>query len=167
MCDDNFKTLRLTRESARLQKKYAKCGDIAAHLQSERWCAEMSDSVTHWTAKLYGAEGTPYENQEYDLLLDFSGVDYPAKPPKVCFIRKIPYHANVYQDGSICVDILGSEWSPAYSISDLLASLVSMLNEPNTESPANSDAAKAYDEDDSERKTKFAKLAEKHYNKQQ
>jgi ubiquitin-conjugating enzyme E2 G2 len=64
------------------------------------------------------------------------------------------WHPNVYPDGKVCVSILhapgedrfgyeraNERWSPVQSVEKVLLSVVSMLAEPNDESPANVDAA--------------------------
>ena len=81
-------------------------------------------------------------------MLEFSE-DYPNKPPKVRFVSKV-YHPNVYTDGQICIDILQNAWSPIYDVSAVLASIQSLLCDPNPNSPANSEAARLYSEDRAE-----------------
>ena len=55
-------------------------------------------------------------------------------------------HHPVYADGQICLDILQNRWSPTYNVGGILASIQSLLDEPNPNSPANSEAAKLYTE---------------------
>ena len=63
-----------------------------------------NDSLFRWNAVIFGPEGTIWDGGIFKLYLEFSE-DYPNKPPKVKFITKI-FHPNVYNDGSICLDIL-------------------------------------------------------------
>uniref|UniRef100_A0A3B4AME7 UBC core domain-containing protein n=1 Tax=Periophthalmus magnuspinnatus TaxID=409849 RepID=A0A3B4AME7_9GOBI len=57
----------------------------------------------------------PYQNGVFFLTIHFP-TDYPFKPPKVAFTTRI-YHPNINSNGSICLDILRSQWSPALTIS--------------------------------------------------
>lgn len=58
---------------------------------------------------------SPYSGGVFFLSITFP-TDYPFKPPKVSFSTKI-YHPNINANGSICLDILRDQWSPALTIS--------------------------------------------------
>lgn len=58
---------------------------------------------------------SPYQGGVFFLTIHFP-TDYPFKPPKVAFTTRI-YHPNINTNGSICLDILRSQWSPALTIS--------------------------------------------------
>jgi ubiquitin-conjugating enzyme E2 I len=52
------------------------------------------------------------------------------------------FHPNVYPSGTICLSILNEEegWRPAITIKQVLMGIQDLLNEPNPDSPAQSDA---------------------------
>jgi ubiquitin-protein ligase len=167
----NLKAPRLQKENIKLQKRIKDAGGAQEHLQRDRWTVEMTENPEIWHGALLGPSGTPYDGQQYDVLISFVNVKYPEAAPKVTFSKVIPYHANVYANGNICIDILrdtesGGLWSPAYKIDDILVSLVSMLNDPNTLSPANSEAGRAYDDDKSPNKAAFARVVLERYSRQ-
>lgn len=161
-----LKIKRLTIERKQLQKAYDKLGGADEHLKSKLWKIEPDgDNLLKHTATIIGPEDTPYAGQIYTLSISAEQNAYPSKPPKVRFTGTIPFHANVYENGNICVDILQSEWSAAYKMENILLSLLILLNVPNTSSPANPIASRAYDNDQTDDKREFAKLVEQHYNK--
>ncbi|CAI8506000.1 Ubiquitin-conjugating enzyme subunit [Hanseniaspora opuntiae] len=79
-------------------------------------------------------------------------IDYPYSPPTFRFVPAI-YHPNIYKDGRVCISILhqsGDEtsgepdnetWSPVQTAETVLMSIISLLEDPNLDSPANVDAA--------------------------
>jgi ubiquitin-protein ligase len=52
------------------------------------------------------------------------------------------FHPNVYPSGTICLSILNEEegWRPAISIKQILIGIQDLLDEPNPDSPAQSEA---------------------------
>ena len=100
------------------------------------------DDFYHWRANIIGPEDTPYAGGLFWLNIHFP-TEYPFKPPKVTFDTKI-YHPNINSNGSICLDILKNEWSPALTISKVLLSISSLLTEPNPDDPLMPDVARTY-----------------------
>eukprot|EP01017_Pseudomicrothorax_dubius_P036996 TRINITY_DN5368_c0_g4_i1.p1 TRINITY_DN5368_c0_g4~~TRINITY_DN5368_c0_g4_i1.p1 ORF type:complete len:166 (-),score=29.68 TRINITY_DN5368_c0_g4_i1:121-618(-) len=98
-----------------------------------------------WEATIIGPEDSPYSGGVYFLSIHFP-TDYPFKPPKVTFTTRI-YHPNINSNGSICVDILKEQWSPALTISKVLLSICSLLTEPNPDDPLVPEIAHLYKTD--------------------
>lgn len=112
--------------------------------------------IYSWTAFIKGPIGSPFEKGIYEIDIKIP-VDYPMNPPKCVFKTKV-YHPNVGSGGDICVDILKSEWSPVMSISKVLESICSLLDDPNPNSPLNSDAASTF----SQNKKEYTRIVEKY-----
>ena len=87
----------------------------------------------HWQATIMGPDDSPYTGGVFFLNIHFPP-DYPFKPPKVTFTTKV-YHMNINSNGSICLDILKDQWSPALTISKVLLSISSLLTDPNPDDP--------------------------------
>ncbi len=102
----------------------------------------IDDDIFHWQATIIGPEDTPYHNGVFELRIDFPQ-DYPFKPPNVVFTTKI-FHCNINSNGNICLDILKEQWSPALTISKVLLSICSLMNDQNPNDPLDSDAAELY-----------------------
>ena len=100
------------------------------------------DDIMEWQAVLMGPADSPYEGGVFKLSISFSN-QYPFKAPHVKFDTPV-YHPNIASDGSICLDILKQQWSPALTISKVLLSVSSLLTDPNPEDPLVPDAATMY-----------------------
>ena len=96
-------------------------------------------------ATIVGPEGSPYEGGTFFLNINFPE-EYPFKPPKVTFQTRI-YHCNINSNGSICLDILKDNWSPALSISKVLLSICSLLTDANPDDPLVAQIANEYTSD--------------------
>ena len=116
------------------------------------------ENFFEWEAAITGPQGTYFEDGVFTAQLTFPQ-DYPLNPPKMKFKSEL-FHPNIYPDGTVCISILhppgndphgyessNERWTPVQSIEKILLSVMSMLTEPNTESPANVDAAKMWRED--------------------
>ena len=112
-------------------------------------------NLHEWEVALFGAPGTLYEGGYFKALLRFPQ-DYPYSPPSMRFTSKV-WHPNVYENGDLCISILHppiddpqsgelpcERWNPTQSVRTILLSVISLLNEPNTSSPANVDASVVY-----------------------
>ncbi|CAI9637558.1 unnamed protein product [Alternaria burnsii] len=105
----------------------------------------IGDDLFHWQATIMGPGDSPYSGGVFFLAIHFP-TDYPFKPPKVNFTTRI-YHPNINSNGSICLDILRDQWSPALTISKVLLSICSMLTDPNPDDPLVPEIAHVYKTD--------------------
>jgi ubiquitin-conjugating enzyme E2 D/E len=99
----------------------------------------------HWQATIMGPDESPYTGGIFFLNIHFP-TDYPFKPPKINFTTRI-YHPNINSNGSICLDILKEQWSPALTITKVLLSLSSLLNDANPDDPLVPEIAQIYKTD--------------------
>lgn len=103
------------------------------------------NDMFNWSATIMGPSDSPYQGGVFFLTIRFPS-DYPFKPPKVTFTTRI-YHPNINANGSICLDILKDQWSPALTISKVLLSISSLLTDPNPDDPFVPDIAQTYKSD--------------------
>jgi ubiquitin-conjugating enzyme E2 G1 len=115
------------------------------------------DSFFIWNVLLIGPPDSPFEGGIFKCQFEFS-MEYPIKPPKFKFISHLP-HPNIYTDGRVCISILhegedvygyeqiSERWNPSHSVNSVLMSVLSMLSNPNFESPANVDMSVLWRDD--------------------
>mmetsp|Transcript_5372 Transcript_5372/g.19641 ORF Transcript_5372/g.19641 Transcript_5372/m.19641 type:complete len:160 (+) Transcript_5372:49-528(+) len=103
-----------------------------------------SINLMRWQCIIPGKAGTDWENGYFPLTLQF-GEEYPVKPPKCQFPAKF-YHPNVYPSGTVCLSILNEDegWRPSITVKQILTGIQDLLDNPNPDSPAQSDAYVEY-----------------------
>lgn len=134
----------------RIQKELS---DLQRDPPAQCSAGPVGDDLFHWQATIMGPSDSPYQSGVFFLTIHFP-TDYPFKPPKVAFTTKI-YHPNINSNGSICLDILRSQWSPALTVSKVLLSICSLLCDPNPDDPLVPEIAHTYKAD----REKYNKLA--------
>ncbi|XP_067870400.1 ubiquitin-conjugating enzyme E2 R2 [Heterodontus francisci] len=106
----------------------------------------------NWEVAIFGPPNTLYEGGYFKAHLKFP-IDYPYSPPTFRFLTKM-WHPNIYemytsasggpradQAGFFVVDDAELLLLRLHSSRTILLSVISLLNEPNTFSPANVDAS--------------------------
>jgi peroxin-4 len=97
------------------------------------------EDVYRWKALLKGPPETPFEGGTYEVELQIPS-DYPIVPPVAKFKNKV-FHPNVkFDSGEICLDILKSTWSPAWTLASVCRAIQTLLSHPEADSPLNCDA---------------------------
>ncbi|CAH1761854.1 5062_t:CDS:2 [Entrophospora sp. SA101] len=124
---------RLTEERRQWRKDHP-YGFYARPMKNEKGL----DLLT-WQAGIPGKKGTPWENGVYKMIMTF---------PEGKFAPAL-FHPNVYPSGTVCLSILNEEedWKPAITIKQILLGVQNLLDEPNPESPAQSEAYMLYKKD--------------------
>ncbi|KAF2198463.1 ubiquitin-conjugating enzyme E2 4 [Delitschia confertaspora ATCC 74209] len=98
------------------------------------------DELMEWRAVMKGVPGTAYEDGRWALSISVPST-YPLSPPTIKFLTPIA-HPNVdFKTGEICLDLLKTSWTPAYTISTTLTSVHQLLTSAEPDSPLNVDLA--------------------------
>jgi len=116
-------------------------GDIQNDSQSSIMAQPAGgNDLSHLKASFPGPPDTPYEGGTYIVDIKIPN-EYPFRPPVMKFETKL-WHPNVSsQTGAICLDTLGSAWSPVLTIKSALLSLQSLLSTPEPKDPQDAEVA--------------------------
>jgi ubiquitin-conjugating enzyme E2 Z len=95
-----------------------------------------ADDMTLIHALITGPFDTPYEGGFFYFVIRCPP-NYPIQAPRVKLMttgsNTVRFNPNLYKNGKVCLSILGTwagpAWSPALSLSSLLISIQSLLNE--------------------------------------
>ncbi|MHA1973828.1 MAG: ubiquitin-conjugating enzyme family protein [Candidatus Hodarchaeales archaeon] len=102
----------------------------------------VDNDLTHWRGEILGSG--LYEGGVFLIEIKIPR-KYPYEPPTVRFKTPI-WHVNIFRE-KICVGILGKEWSPAYSLVQVVETIRFLLNAPNPDDPLNAAAARMWRRD--------------------
>ena len=143
----------------RLRRIGKELADITQDTHSNITAAAVKDDdLSHLKGSFTGPSETPYEGGTYVIDITIP-TDYPFRPPVMKFQTKI-WHPNVssqtvrltlstlpyfkfsdLEKGAICLDTLGTAWSPVLTIKSALISLQSLLSTPEPKDPQDAEVA--------------------------
>jgi len=109
--------------------------------------------LSKWRVYITAPDATPFEGGVFETTISFPA-EYPMVPPEMVFVSEM-WHPNVYPDGKVCISILHppgkdvfneqerpeERWMPAHSPLSIFNCFLTLLEEPNINSPANLDAS--------------------------
>ncbi|KAF1781056.1 Ubiquitin-conjugating enzyme/RWD-like [Phytophthora cactorum] len=126
--------------------------------------APMDNNIMLWQAVIFGPDDTPWEGGTFNLTLEFSE-DYPNKAPTVKFITKM-FHPNIY---AALLQSTRRPDLPGHSAEPMVADLRHLGHphvhpvaavDPNPNSPANSEAARLFQENRREYNRRVREIVE-------
>jgi len=85
---------------------------------------------------IVGPKETPYQGGFFHFYLSFSD-NYPFQPPRVKLMTtgngKVRFNPNFYQNGKVCLSILGTwtgpQWNASQTLTSVLCSIQSLMSE--------------------------------------
>ena len=158
---------------ASLKRLHKELTELTKNPYDEFSVSLKDEDIYKWEIIIFGPHNTPYEGGMFKTEMSFPK-EYPNKPPELKFISDI-YHPNIYANGKVCISILhegedqwgyessSERWNPIHGVSSVIMSTISMLSDPNDESPANLDAAVMWREKYDDFKKKVYQCVAKSY----
>ncbi|TKX26027.1 ubiquitin-conjugating enzyme E2-3 [Elsinoe australis] len=129
---------RLAKEIQDVQK------DTHSGVTLEPVDSEGFDKLDHFYGVFKGPPDTPFDGGLYRVDIRIPN-EYPFQPPKMKFLTKI-WHPNIssvtVSAGAICLDTLGTAWSPILTLKSALISLQSLLSSPEPKDPQDAEVAR-------------------------
>jgi ubiquitin-conjugating enzyme (huntingtin interacting protein 2) len=149
---------RLVKEIQDVQKDSHSGVSLEPHNKAQTG-SDTLDDLTHFKGVFRGPPDTPYHGATYNVDIKIPN-DYPFQPPVMKFTTKI-WHPNISSvtvspttipvrifsltfqtQGAICLDTLGSAWSPVLTLKSALISLQSLLSSPEPKDPQDAEVAR-------------------------
>ena len=99
----------------------------------------INDDMLAWQAKIKGPEDSPFATGTFVVRIQVPR-EYPLVAPTASFSTKV-FHPNVhFSSGEICLDILKTDWTPAWTLMGVCRAIQTLLAHPEASSPLNCDA---------------------------
>jgi ubiquitin-conjugating enzyme E2 D len=109
----------------RIQREY----DELMKISSNHWSLRpKTNTLMIWEGNIHALDDPRHAGKSYSLEIRFAE-NHPFHPPKIHFLQRVECE-NVFNNGEVCMDILGDEWSPALSLDKLMFALCSLLTDP-------------------------------------
>ena len=109
-----------------------------------------------WDVTMKRPDNTPYAGGTFVLRLTFP-TQYPFKPPTLTFQTTV-YHPSVQTaTGEVCGAVLGT-WGPTLTAEHCLATVYSLLQDPNPDHPLEQEIAQML----ANKPKEFEKMAKKY-----
>lgn len=123
----------------RLLKELVDCEKNQESGQHVQLSPLADDDLSEWMAILVPQSPSLYEGGTFEMAISITP-GYPIEPPRFKFVTRL-CHPNVHaRSGEICLDVLKSEWSPAWTLHAACLAVLVLLDNPDPTSPLNCDA---------------------------
>lgn len=162
---DNYDVSSLSPANVKIVRKYEKrvLKEVYSNAQNKDF-EFARDGLQYFYFKVV-LRGGPYEGQvhiiEQKLVYgsDAEVYIYPKSAPKCKFLTSI-WHANVSEEGSVCLDVLQDAWSMTMFTVAVVKAIELLVASPNISNPNNKVAAKMMGDD----KLAFEEKVASYYN---
>ncbi len=125
---------------------------LAQNASEGRWTIEVSSTNPNvYTTSFIPSEGSVYAERLHFVDITFPA-EFPFYAPRMCMTTKI-FHPNVAtkkgHEGNMYVEILYSDWTPAFTVTKLLEYLHGLFSKPDLDSLSicNDKAGRLYKDD--------------------
>lgn len=125
--------------AGRLMKEYRDQQKESSSPDADIHLSPVDGNLNNWRGVISGPVDTPFSGGRFELEIVVPS-SYPLVPPFIRFVTKI-FHPNVHpKTGEICLDILKTAWSPAWTLQSTCRAIIVLLSDAEPESPLNCDA---------------------------
>lgn len=131
----------------RLMKEWKEWNTVSGQYPDISSMQPDTENLFLWSVVINGPKSTFYAGGKWNITIECP-TSYPMEPPQVRFLTPI-CHPNIHwKTGEVCLDVLKSNWTPAWTLVSIVTAILVLLEHPEPDSPLNCDAAKLLRLDD-------------------